>query len=900
MIFFAFLFLLSLFFSSFSVAQAPARFTYQAVARDNSGALLKNTPLDVRLSLLQGSDDGTAVWSETHEVTTNDLGLFSLAAGSISPLTVDWSAGPWFLKVELDTKDGNGFRTMGVTEFLSVPYALYAKDVENKDDADADPTNEIQDLRLNGNLLTLTRNGAATAIDLSPYLDNTDAQQLSLTGHTLSLSGGNTVQLPDMVNDADHDPTNEIQDLRLNGNILTITKNGTATAIDLSPFLDNPGWVKEGDTLSYPGSLAVGAGPAGGSKLTVQGDDLQSDSALFIVKRKDGQPVFAVYNEGVRVYVDDTPSKRPRGGFAIGGFGFAKGEGQEYMRVTPDSVRIYIDNSSSKRPRGGFAIGGFGFTKGTGQDYFNVSGLASAEVIHGENRVMWYPRKNAFLVGRVLIESPDNVGTNSFAAGYEPQAAGEYSQALGYKANAIGDNATAIGNNARALGNESYAFGNYAITGNQGSYAIGSGAKASGLRSFAVGSVGVDSSGTVTAPTQATGDYAYAFGMGSMASGQGAFAFGTQDTASGGYSLAMGYLTKATNWYSTAMGWKSKASEWCATAMGRNTTASGYASVAMGWETVASSSGAFAMGDNTTASGWSATAMGRFSKASGGYSTAMGYGPESSGYASTAIGWETKATNIYTTALGIHTIASGEYATALGQGSKATNSNATAMGFYTTASGKYSTASGYNTTAQAYGSFVIGEKNIISGDSNNWVSTDPLFVIGNGTWGSPHNAMTVLKNGEVYFPDVYGDAVGATHLDLYIDNSGKIGYLSSSRRYKKEIRPMENVNWLYHLRPVNFTYKSDKAGIKQYGLIAEEVEKVNPLFVSYNDKGQVETVQYSQLITPMLKALQEQRDTIIAMQKKIDRLEAGEKEIASLKKRIRTLETLLNTMAAKK
>ena len=128
----------------------------------------------------------------------------------------------------------------------------------------------------------------------------------------------------------------------------------------------------------------------------------------------------------------------------------------------------------------------------------------------------------------------------------------------------------------------------------------------------------------------------------------------------------------------------------------------------------------------------------------------------------------------------------------------------------------------------------------------------------------------VYKNGEVYLPNVYGDEVGATYLDLFIDNTGKIGYEPSSRRYKNKINTMEDVGWLYQLHPVNFHYNSDNTGTKQYGLIAEEVEKVNPLFVSYNQEGQVETVRYSKLVTPMIKAIQEQESRILEQQNIIE------------------------------
>ena len=83
------------------------------------------------------------------------------------------------------------------------------------------------------------------------------------------------------------------------------------------------------------------------------------DSALFEVKNLDGNTVFAVYNEGVRVYVNDDPAKGLKGGFAVGGFNSSKGITNEYLRVTPDSVRVYIDETIAKGLKGGFAVGGF-------------------------------------------------------------------------------------------------------------------------------------------------------------------------------------------------------------------------------------------------------------------------------------------------------------------------------------------------------------------------------------------------------------------------------------------------------------------------------------------------------------------------------------------------------------
>jgi len=96
------------------------------------------------------------------------------------------------------------------------------------------------------------------------------------------------------------------------------------------------------------------------TKEVVSQSNAGDDEPIFVVKNKAGQIVFAVYQTGVRVYVEDSQiTKGVRGGFAIGGLtNQSKGQ-QEYFRITPDSARIYIkENPTTKGVRGGFAIGG--------------------------------------------------------------------------------------------------------------------------------------------------------------------------------------------------------------------------------------------------------------------------------------------------------------------------------------------------------------------------------------------------------------------------------------------------------------------------------------------------------------------------------------------------------------
>lgn len=108
------------------------------------------------------------------------------------------------------------------------------------------------------------------------------------------------------------------------------------------------------------------------STLSVAGTT-PNDSAIFEVKNNNGNTVFAVYNEGVRIYVDET-TKASKGGFAIGGITAVKGTTRDYFRVGGDSIRMYIANSTgAKGVKGGFAIGGFDVGKAGESRYMSIS-----------------------------------------------------------------------------------------------------------------------------------------------------------------------------------------------------------------------------------------------------------------------------------------------------------------------------------------------------------------------------------------------------------------------------------------------------------------------------------------------------------------------------------------------
>ncbi len=108
--------------------QAPSKFNYQAVIRNNSGELITNQSIKLRVSIIDGS---STIYTEEHSITTNAHGIVNIKIGEgDSPTSdfclIDWGAGTKSLKIEIDETGGSSFSNLGTVQLLSVPYALYA------------------------------------------------------------------------------------------------------------------------------------------------------------------------------------------------------------------------------------------------------------------------------------------------------------------------------------------------------------------------------------------------------------------------------------------------------------------------------------------------------------------------------------------------------------------------------------------------------------------------------------------------------------------------------------------------------------------------------------------------------------------------------------------------------
>ena len=231
----------------------PLGIFYQAVARDNFGKELVNKNIDVKFSIISGNPLGTVVYQELHSgITTSKYGVFSLIIGHGTPTgglygelsQVQWNTAYHYLKIEV--KFDNDFVDMGTMQFLAVPYALYAqKSLEPgpqgpKGDP-GDPASDKQTLSFDGNNLSIANGNTVNLSTLNvPH-------QLTLLGDTLSILGGNKVGL-----------TNQIQDLQLDvNNKLKITKNASATVIDLSKFNQTLSFNPTDNKLTISGGAAA-------------------------------------------------------------------------------------------------------------------------------------------------------------------------------------------------------------------------------------------------------------------------------------------------------------------------------------------------------------------------------------------------------------------------------------------------------------------------------------------------------------------------------------------------------------------------------------------------------------------------------------------------------------------
>ncbi len=313
-----------------------------------------------------------------------------------------------------------------------------------------------------------------------------------------------------------------------------------------------------------------------------------------------------------------------------------------------------------------------------------------------------------------------------------------------------------------------------------------------------------------------------------------------------------------------------------------------------------------------------------FSLTTGQFNTAVGFlslRNNATGNLNTAIGAGTLLANtqdqntaagagaLLSNTLGAFNTASGAFA--LFSNTTGLDNTATgAQALFSNTTANFNTAMGgralqFNTTGA--GNAAVGNlalSNNTSGAGN--------IALGNNAGANVTTANDVTCIGAVganvanscYISRIHG-VTSSGGIAVFIDSDGKLGTTTSSLRFKDQIKPMDQISEeLYALRPVTFCYKKeiDPAGISQFGLVAEDVEKVNPDLVARDKEGKPYSVRYDQVNAMLLNEFLKEHCRVENLDATVDELKSDrahqETVISDLKNEVHALIAQLKEQAA--
>lgn len=174
-------------------AQSPEKMSYQAIIRSQDNNLVVNSRISLRIIIHQGSAAGSNVYLETHSVVTNGNGLISLEIGTGTAGTgnfsqIPWEKGPYFIETQVDVRGGSNYNITGVTQLLSVPYALHAKTADRiVGGASGSPAKAA--------IVSFTSSRNVTVSDVNNTIECTASGTLTLTSDFGSMLVGETINL---------------------------------------------------------------------------------------------------------------------------------------------------------------------------------------------------------------------------------------------------------------------------------------------------------------------------------------------------------------------------------------------------------------------------------------------------------------------------------------------------------------------------------------------------------------------------------------------------------------------------------------------------------------------------------------------------------------------------------
>ena len=180
-------------FSLSIFAQTPDKMSYQAIIRTSDNALVLDSNVSLKILVRQNAPNGTIVYEEDHRVTTNSNGLVSLEIGTGNTIqgnfsNIAWEQGTHFVETQVDPTGGNNYNVIGVSQLLSVPYALHAKTAESL-------TGSITTVPYKPEIISLTSSRNITGSDINNTIACTTSSIVTRTSNFSAMEVGDVINL---------------------------------------------------------------------------------------------------------------------------------------------------------------------------------------------------------------------------------------------------------------------------------------------------------------------------------------------------------------------------------------------------------------------------------------------------------------------------------------------------------------------------------------------------------------------------------------------------------------------------------------------------------------------------------------------------------------------------------
>jgi trimeric autotransporter adhesin len=193
-----------------------------------------------------------------------------------------------------------------------------------------------------------------------------------------------------------------------------------------------------------------------------------------------------------------------------------------------------------------------------------------------------------------------------------------------------------------------------------------------------------------------------------------------------------------------------------------------------------------------------------------------------------------------------------------------------------------------------------GALNDTTGDDNTAVGFQAGILATSGSHnvyiGSGMSGVAGESNA-CYIASIFGQT-STNGMPVFINSNNKLGTTTSSKRFKDEVKPMDKASeTIFALKPVTFRYKKDldPEGIPQFGLVAEEVQDVNPALVVRDKEGKPYSVRYDQVNAMLLNEFLKEHKSFLEEQRKVQKLEAA---LAAVNQRLKEQEAKIEKVSA--